>query len=142
MKKLFYEYNPWWEERPDLSGIILREKYLSLIRGSLSKKDILFLTGLRRVGKTTLMKLAVDELIKIGVDPYRILYISLDDYLVRNMSMTALVNEYRQLHKLKTSDFIYLFFDEVTYCNDYQQQLKNFYDRGNVKIVVTSSSSN
>ena len=41
---------------------------------------------------------------------------------------------------MKTSNFIYLFFDEITYSQDYQQQLKNLYDLGNVKIVATSSS--
>lgn len=140
MRKIFYEYNPWWEEVLDLSDIILREKYLSSIRTFLKKKGILFLTGLRRVGKTTLLKLIIDELIKSSVNPSRIFYVSLDDYLLRSVSIVELVNEYRKLHKLKTSNFIYLFFDEITYSQDYQQQLKNLYDLGNVKIVATSSS--
>ena len=36
---------------------------------------------------------------------------------------------------------IYLFLDEVTYKDKWQQQLKNIYDRGNVKIIAGSSSS-
>lgn len=141
MKKIFYGYNPWWEDELDLSGIFLREKYLSIIRTGIKKKGVLFFTGLRRVGKTTIIKLIIDELIKDKVKPSRIFYLSLDDYLLRHKSIIELVNEYRKLHRLKTSDFIYLFFDEITYSQDYQQQLKNLYDRGNVKIVVTSSSS-
>lgn len=140
MKKLLFEYNPWWEENYDFSHIIEREEYTPFIYSHLKKKSILFLTGLRRVGKTTLIKLAIKELLKT-VTPQHILYISLDDYLLRNKSILEIIDEYRTLHKIKTSETIYLFFDEITYKNDYHLQLKNLYDKTKAKIVASSSSS-
>jgi len=57
METLLYQYKPWWEETANNTGIQPGEKYLSELRKYLKLKQIVVLTGLRRVGKTTLMKL-------------------------------------------------------------------------------------
>jgi hypothetical protein len=101
----------------------------------------LFITGLRRVGKTTLMKLIIKNLIDRGVDQRRILYVSLDDYMLRDKNIIDILNEYRKLHKITIDEKIYVFFDEITYKKDYHLQLKNIYDSQNVKIFAASSSS-
>jgi len=58
-----------------------------------------------------------------------------------NYSITEIVNEYRKIHKLPSSQKIYLFLDEVTSKKSYQQELKNFYDLENIKIFASSSSA-
>ncbi len=107
----------------------------------MSEKRAVFLTGLRRVGKTTLLKLLVDKLIRNGCKPSDILYISLDDYLIRGKSILDIVSFFRTLHKTRVDQPVILLFDEITYKQDYQQQLKNLIDREKVTIVATSSSS-
>lgn len=62
---------------------------------------IIILTGLRRVGKTSLMKLIIYELIRDKIEPNHILYISLDDYLLHKNTIVEIVNKLRQLHKIK-----------------------------------------
>lgn len=56
-----FHFNPWWEKeyKPDL---IKREKFLAIMRQKIKRKTIVLLTGLRRVGKTSLMKLLISEL--------------------------------------------------------------------------------
>jgi predicted AAA+ superfamily ATPase len=75
------------------------------------------------------------------MDKTRILFVSLDDFLFNDKSIFGIIDEYRLLHKIKMEEKIYLFLDEVTYKDKWQQQLKNIYDRGNVKIIAGSSSS-
>jgi len=141
METLLYQYNPWWEDTTSNTGIQPREKYLSELRKYLILKQIVVLTGLRRVGKTTLMKLLIEELIKEGVLAKHILYVSLDDYLLDSKSIIDVINEFRKIHKITMDQKIYLFFDEVTYKKDFHIQLKNIYDSQNTKIYAASSSS-
>jgi len=83
MRDLLYQYNPWWEESVSWEKMIPREKYLSRLNKYLRQKQIVILTGLRRVGKTTLMKLIIKELLATNIDKEHIFYVSLDDYLLR-----------------------------------------------------------
>ena len=140
MRKLFYTFNPWWDEEY-VFEIKNRPKYLKKISEDMDSKDILLLAGLRRVGKSSIMKLVIGDLIKRGIDKTRILFVSLDDFLFNDKSIFGIIDEYRLLHKIKMEEKIYLFLDEVTYKDKWQQQLKNIYDRGNVKIIAGSSSS-
>lgn len=141
MKELLLQYNPWWEEDFKLNGIKERRTYLAKIRTYMQSKSIVFLTGIRRVGKTTIMKILIQELINSGVSPRNILYVSLDDYFLNDKTIFDVLHEYRGLHKIKLDEKIYLFLDEITYQDRYNQQLKNIYDLQNVKIIATSSSS-
>ncbi len=142
MDDLLYQYNPWWEEdfkRDDRT--MSRKKYLKELIGYLDLKQIIVLTGLRRVGKTTLMKLIIEELIFSGIEPTHILYVSLDDYMLHKSSIIEIINKYRATLKIKVEEKIYLFLDEVTYKKDFQIQLKNIYDSQNTKLFVASSSA-
>lgn len=141
MEPLFYQSNPWWEGEYVFSAI-LRERYLEELSRNIDNNDIVFLTGLRRVGKTTLLKGIVNILIKQkGIDPRHILYISLDLYALEHLSIQEILTEYRTLQKLSVSEKVYLFFDEVTAKPAYHQELKNLYDMGTVKIFASASSA-
>ncbi len=139
--EVYYQYNPWWEEEFDLGNTIPRPRYLSRMDKVFSEKAIVFLTGLRRVGKTTLLKLFIKSLIHQGIPAKHIFYISLDDYLLEKKSIIDIVADYRKMHKLRIEEKIYLFLDEITYKDQFHRQLKNLYDQQNVKIYASSSSS-
>jgi hypothetical protein len=142
MEELFYRYNPWWEEEFTLAEIITRPNEIELLEKYLEQKSIVFLTGLRRVGKTTLMKLLIKKMIdEHSIEPRHIFYISLDDYNLSRKTILEIVEEYRKVNTITFKQKIYLFFDEVTYHKDYELQLKNLYDSQNVKIFASSSSA-
>ena len=141
MEELFHRFNPWWEE-----GITLefhpRPSYLARMGRYLRTKDVVILTGLRRIGKTTLIKLFIDRLIKEeGIDPQYIFYVSLDYYGLEKYSILEIVDIYRKIKRIPFTQKIYLFLDEVAYKRDFAIQLKNLYDMSNAKIYVSSSSS-
>ena len=64
MEEILYRYNPWWEERQLFEGTIERPAPMETIKEYLRSRQIVFLTGLRRVGKTTLLKLLIKHLIE------------------------------------------------------------------------------
>ncbi|WP_238565756.1 ATP-binding protein [Spirochaeta lutea] len=141
MKDILYQYNPWWEEDFALKDIFPREKYINLLTENLGNDNVLFLTGLRRVGKTTLMKILIKKLIDAGIESKFILYVSVDDYLLKNKNLLEIIEEYKKIHRLTFDHKLYVFFDEITYQKDYFHQLKTLYDKYSIKIVATSSSS-
>lgn len=138
---VYMQYNPWWEEEYKTMGIVPRTSVLDKIEKWMKSDLIIILTGLRRIGKTTIMKLLVQKLIEEGVNSKEIFYVSLDDYSLDSQSILEIVKEYRTMHKLPVEKKVYLFLDEVTYIDRFQQQLKTLHDRENVKIVASSSSS-
>jgi len=125
-----------------MTTVIEREKYLKILGETLDNKDIVFLTGLRRVGKTSIMKGFIARLIQQkNINPQYICYISLDLIALDDTEISQIVDEYRQIWRLESKQKIYLFFDEVTHKNNYQRALKNLYDLDNVKIYASSSSA-
>jgi predicted AAA+ superfamily ATPase len=138
---IYYQYNPWWDGPFNLPNIIKRPEISKKMEKSLSDRSIVILTGLRRIGKTTLMKLMIRQMLQNGIDPAHIFYISLDDYLLSECSIIEVIDEYRKIQRLSVDQKIYLFLDEVASKKDFQIQLKNIYDRENVKIYASSSSS-
>ena len=141
MEEIFYKSNPWWEENYTYSGIN-RDIYLSKLDEVFENKDIIFVTGLRRVGKTSILKNFISKLInEKSINPKHIFYITLDLIALSDMNITHILQEYKKLHKLPSSQKIYVFLDEVTSKQNYQQELKNFYDLEDIKIYASSSSA-
>lgn len=144
MRTILFRYNPWWEYNFELSNINLIDRSLcsKLINNELQNNQVVFITGLRRVGKTSILKLLIKKIIEKGIsEAENILYISLDDYLLLNNSIIEIVEEFRKINNLKFEEKIFLFLDEITFKEDYQIQLKNLFDNHNVKIFASSSSA-
>ncbi|MCF6174138.1 MAG: ATP-binding protein [Victivallaceae bacterium] len=141
IKQLLFRYNPWWDGDFLLSGIIKRPILFKKLAELHLLKDTILLTGLRRVGKTTLMRMMIKEL-ATDIDQARhLFYLSLDDYGLKGMALSDIVDEFRAIHKFSHSEQLTLFLDEVTALPDFEIQLKNLYDMGGVKIYAASSSA-
>ncbi len=142
LQQLLYRYNPWWAGEFSMKGIILRKPIFRKLLDAYASKDIVLLTGLRRIGKTTLMRLLIQYFIGTKqLAPERIFYISMDEYSLRGRTLGQIIDVYRAIHRLKSSDEILLFLDEITALPEYEIQLKNLYDMGGIKIYASSSSA-
>jgi uncharacterized protein len=51
MEDLLYRYNPWWEGDFASEGMIERPALFNLMKLNLSSRQIVYVTGLRRIGK-------------------------------------------------------------------------------------------
>ena len=141
MQKIFYRLNPWWETnyKPDFKQ---RKYYIDLLEKNFNYRSIVFITGLRRIGKTTIIKLFIKHLIENhNIPPEKIFYITLDYYGLEKYSIMELIEEYRKLHKISYKEKIIVFLDELGFKKDFNIQLKNLYDNENIKIYTSSSSA-
>ncbi|TET91441.1 MAG: ATP-binding protein [Methanomassiliicoccales archaeon] len=139
MEELLHRSNPWWTGKFEFPGIA-REGHLSTLLRLRESKDVVLITGLRRVGKTTLMLQLVHRLLE-EMDSRLIFYVSLDHIGLKERSIIETVDGYRAANGLKHDDFVYLFLDEVHFKEDFELQLKNLYDEGNSKVYASGSSS-
>ena len=140
MRERLEELNPWWNESYN-HKTITREKYLSVLLQSLQKKEITVLTGIRRVGKTTLLKQIISHLLENNINPKHILFVSLDLLYFKDYSVQDIILEYKKIQGIPHNQKTYLFLDEIAYKDNFNQELKNLYDLENYKIYAGSSSA-
>jgi len=140
MEDALFQNNPWWEKEYK-SGSIPRTKYLENAEYLLEKRDVIFITGLRRIGKSVFMKQIIEGLLKRKVPPEKILYVPCDGYSFKHNSLHDIIREYRKLKGLKYDEKFFVFFDEVASKTGFELELKDFYDNENMKIFACSSSA-
>ncbi len=141
MEQILYQYNQHWENNFSKNKYFKRPFIFNELVEQINNKQVIFISGLRRIGKTSLMKMLINFLIENITSANKVFYVSLDNYLLQNNSLPEIIKKYRQIHNLKHNEFIYLFFDEITYIKDYEIQLKNLYDFGYCKIFASSSNA-
>lgn len=129
--------NPWWDG-PYRSGAIERPQYLKEMEKS--EDLVTFLVGLRRIGKTTLMRLFIEKLQK-KVNSERILYVPLDHPLFLDKTIYDIVETFRKMNRIKFSEKIYLFFDEIQSKENFESELKSLIDNENAVIFCSGSQS-
>lgn len=141
MEEILYLLNPWWENKKFPIGIS-REKYLKQLKLNLLHKRAVLLVGSRRVGKTTLLYQLIDYLLRTKkINPKYILYVLLDHPRFRGLSIAEIVRRFRAFHNLSRDKKLYLFFDEVQYSKNWEQETKALIDTENVKVFLSGSAS-
>ncbi|MDK2373322.1 MAG: ATP-binding protein [Candidatus Korarchaeota archaeon] len=141
-KDLLLLFNPWWRDGSvggDLAKPYRRKIFTDVVKG-LDLRQIQLITGLRRVGKSTILYQLVDHLIGRGVQPRRIVYYSFD---VAEDGILEILRSYSQLTGVDwRSERVYLLLDEIQKVDGWSSWLKIIYDsHPNLKILVSGSSS-
>ncbi len=140
IKEYLNDFNPWWSTK--LVSEFRNRQIYEQIKNFLEVPHIIALTGLRRVGKTTIMLKLAEDQIKKGFDPKNILYFSFDEF--KTSSIRMVLNEYELLmnKNLKEGKFLILF-DEIQKVDDWENQLKTIYDLfgKKAKIIISGSES-
>lgn len=139
LREILENYNPHWFEEVKTEGI-LRDRYIEILKKHLSKKEVTLLTGLRRIGKTTILKQFISILQK-EYGGSRILYLSLDHPMLQKYHLGDILKEFRKINELSRREKVYLFLDEILYFPNIFQWLKVLHDNEKIKIYGTSSSS-
>ena len=123
-----------------MEKIYKREDYLSKIRGFYNDTMIKVITGIRRCGKSYLLKTIIEELKDNGVNEKDIIYIELDKKEYKDITSPE------QLEKLIDSlildnDFKYLFVDEVQNVEGFEALINSYREEGRFSIFLTGSNS-
>ena len=121
--------------------LYVREKYLKKIRGFYSSNDIIkVITGVRRCGKSTLMKMISVELKAQGIPSERILYLDLDQRKYRKIK-TADQLEDLIAAGIKEEEQNYILIDEIQNVKGFEEVINGFREDGNCSIFITGSNS-
>lgn len=141
MKRYLYLVNPWWEGRRFDAGIA-RPFYTQKLKEHFNSRLIQILTGLRRVGKTTIAFQLIQSLLKSGqVSPKHLLFFSAEEPSLIDKSFVEVIDFFRTEHSLSPEEKIFVFIDEVQFAKNWEQQIKSLYDSEKIKFVLTGSSA-
>ncbi len=146
MMYIFNNFNPWWHSQSVPKTLIgKRRKILKDLCASLERRQMSVISGVRRVGKSTLMFQLIDYLLEEKkINPHHILYFSFDEYAA---TLEEILKFYLE-SVLKESTFhnlsfpLYFFFDEIQKLPDWGSEIKIVYDMyPHIKIVLSGSAN-
>ncbi|MFO8050327.1 MAG: ATP-binding protein [Thermoplasmatota archaeon] len=137
---LLAKYNPWWEEDYELLGIP-RDAQLQELDDLLEKRRMVLIYGLRRCGKTTLMKQLIFSKSR-DIPSDHIFYVSLDHPEFEDLSISSVIDRYRSMFRLSRKEKCYILLDEIQVRNDFERELKAIFDlEPNLFFVCSGSNS-
>ena len=116
-----------------------REKYLKRIRPFYDADIVKVITGIRRCGKSYLMKSIIKELLKDTNNENRIIYIPLDKRGFKNIKTPEQLEE-RIESFIKDDEFYYLFIDEVQNVKGFESVVLAYQEEG-YSVFLTGSNS-
>ena len=134
---LLIRQNPWWKNKKIKLPTFERDLFKKL-QPYIKYNQILAIVGLRRVGKTILMKQIIQ---KLKSDNNNICYISFDDIDFQKYEVAEnLINYFLEYSNKK--EMRYLFLDEIQKLPNWADLLKVYYDtEEKLKIIISGSAS-
>ena len=118
---------------------ITRETYLYRLLDLKGTPDIKIITGIRRSGKSELMKTYI-EYIKRNDNSANIIYIDFTDLFFDQIKEYHKLHEYVESHYLKNKTN-YLFVDEVQLCPNFELAINSLYSKKKYDIYITGSNA-
>lgn len=121
--------------------MILREKYMSKIRPFINQPIIKVLTGIRRSGKSVMLELIQNELIKQGMDKKYFMSINLESK--KNQFENTVDGIYAHVKRFveKSNQKVYLFFDEIQEIEDWETLINAVMIDFDTDIYITGSNA-
>ena len=119
--------------------VFVREKYLSKIRPFYDSDIIKVITGIRRCGKSFILKSIINELVGSGIPQTEVIYIPLDMRGFKNIK-TPLALEEKIESMLKNNERKYIFIDEVQNVSGFEEVVQAYAEEGH-SLFITGSNS-
>ncbi len=138
---ILVEQNPHW--RGTAYASIKREKLQQLIK-YLPLKQVITISGVRRCGKSTLAKQAMNYLLAEKVAAENIFFINLEHPFFLDFRHDA--NYLNTIHEtyiklMNPEGRVYIIFDEIQFFENWQVYVKSKYENSNIKFIITGSNS-
>ena len=120
--------------------LIQREEYLNKLIAPKDKKIIKVGKGVRRCGKSKLLEMYRQWLLKQGVEEERIVSINFEDLDFEDLT------DYKKLHtylkeRLVKDNMTYIFLDEIQNVEQFPRVVDSLYIKDNVDIYITGSNA-
>lgn len=120
--------------------MIKREKYLQRLRDFYDSDLIKVITGIRRCGKSVLLRQIIEEIKQKKVNNNHIIYINFEDIKYSNIKNYMDLNNIIE-DKIKDDEKYYLFFDEIQTVDKWEKTINSFRATLNTSIFITGSNS-
>ena len=121
------------------SKLKTRPNYLKKLIGFKDTEPVKVITGIRRCGKSSLLKLMIEHLKQNGVLPSQILYVNFESFEFVEFNSTKLYNYVKE--RIVANKRMYLFFDEVQRVKNWENAINAFRVDFNCDIYITGSNA-
>lgn len=120
--------------------MIKRKEYLKQLLSWKDQNIIKVLTGIRRCGKSTILKLYQEYLSNNGIDPSQIISINFEELEYEDLQ------DYKKLYqyikdRLVENKMMYIFLDEIQNVPSYEKVVDSLHVKENIDIYITGSNS-
>ncbi len=120
--------------------MIERKEYLKQLLSWKDQSIIKVLTGIRRCGKSTILKLYQEYLLNNGIDPSQIISINFEELEYEDLQ------DYKKLYqyikdRLVENKMTYIFLDEIQNVPSYEKVVDSLHVKENIDIYITGSNS-
>jgi len=144
MESILLEDNQHWIDGQVYDKYITRH-ILKRAMEYLDSKQIIALIGARRVGKSTLAKLMIKELLKT-VEAKNIFFVNLEKpefipYKQDASYLNKIYDEYLKLANPDKNKRIYFFIDEIQLFQNWEVFIKSKYENSFIQFIITGSNS-
>jgi len=119
--------------------MVKRENYLARIRKFYHMDLIKVITGIRRCGKSVLLRQIIEELKEEGIPEEQIIYINFEDYDFSFIRTGAIFHDYMK-KQIITDKKYYLFFDEIQVVPEFEQVINSLRMKYGASIFITGSN--
>jgi len=105
---------------------------------------LLTITGIRRCGKSSLMRLQANALLKKGVDRKRIVFLNLEDDRLEpaHTTLDQVLQAYQELHPEIPLSKVHFFLDEVQAIPRWDRFVLRLHEEEQAHVMVTGSNAN
>lgn len=120
--------------------MIQRNDYINQLLSWKDKNIIKVLTGIRRSGKSTILKLFQEYLLNSGINSNQIISINFEEMEYEDLL------DYKKLYKyikekIIDNKMMYIFLDEIQNVPFYEKVVDSLYVKDNIDIYITGSNS-
>jgi len=140
--------NSWWStgKIPEDFDAMPRRQYFEAFYPMAKQLEVnrgVILMGPRRVGKTVMLFHTIARLIGEGVDPQKIIYLSVDTPIYNNIALEQLFLLAIEALKKTTDELAgyYVIFDEIQYLKEWELHLKSLIDSNRSTKFIASGSA-
>jgi len=120
--------------------MVVRPTYIEQIKLFINKPQIKIITGIRRSGKSTILKLIKEELLTLGVEENQIVYINFESFLYSDYTTAIGLHQFIN-SKITPSRKYYLLMDEIQEVRDWEKVINSLTVDFDVDIYLTGSNS-
>ena len=122
--------------------MIKRELYMSRIRPFIGTDLIKVMTGIRRCGKSVMLKLIQQELLESGISPTQFISINFEDMNYSHLQTAKALHDEISTRASEIDGKVYLFFDEIQEVKSWEKCINSFRVSLDCDIYITGSNAN